>query len=110
MKKDDYFVLAYRILSYLYACFKSGEQPDTEWFGSDALKIPKGYWVNIMESLYNEGYIIGIAFPSAVGSADAVKLINLKITQKGIEFLQENTMMQKAKNFLKEIKEIVPRF
>ena len=27
MAKDDYFVLAYRILSYLYACFKAGERP-----------------------------------------------------------------------------------
>lgn len=108
MAKDDYFILAYRILSYLYACFKAGERPDTELFGPDALKISKGYWANILESLYNEGYIIGIAFLSAVGSTDTVKLINLKITQKGIEFLQENTMMQKSKDFLKEIKEIVP--
>lgn len=29
MAKNDYFVIAYRILTYLYECFKSGEKPDT---------------------------------------------------------------------------------
>ncbi len=29
MAKDDYFVLAYRILKYLYECFKAGERADS---------------------------------------------------------------------------------
>lgn len=32
----------------------------------------------------------------------------LAITPKGIEYVVDNSAMQKAKNFLKELKEIVP--
>ncbi|MFW5630377.1 hypothetical protein [Acetivibrio ethanolgignens] len=52
MAKDDYFVIVYRILNYLYECFKAGERPDMEMFGPVALRINNGYWVNVMESLY----------------------------------------------------------
>ena len=55
-----------------------------------------------------EGYIVGLVFPASIGSAVSVKVIDLRITQKGIEFLQENSMMKKAAAFLKTIKETVP--
>lgn len=108
MAKDDYFVLAYRILSYLYACFKAGERPDMDCISADVLHIPVGYWFNIMRSLTEEGYIVRFVFPASIGSAVSVKVIDLRITQKGIEFLQENSMMKKAAAFLKTIKETVP--
>ncbi len=107
MAKKDYFVIIYKILTYLYGCFQDGERPNIDFFGAEALEINKGYWVNVMESLYNEGYIMGIEF-IITGSIQGVKLINLKITQKGIEYLQENSAMTKAKDFLKAAKEIVP--
>lgn len=44
MAKDDYFVLAYRILKYLYECFKAGERADTDMFGPAALGINNGCW------------------------------------------------------------------
>ena len=82
MAKDDYFVLAYRILSYLYACFKAGERPDMDCISADVLHIPVGYWFNIMRSLTEEGYIVGLVFPASIGSAVSVKVIDLRITQK----------------------------
>lgn len=109
MAKNDYFVVAYRILTYLYGCFKTGEKPDTSIFGADALNINNSYWVNIIESLCNEGYIKGIMIVNS-GGVQGVKLIEPKITQKGIEYLTENSAMQKAKDFLKTVKEIVPGF
>lgn len=108
MAKDDYFVIAYRILSYLYECFKAAEKPDVDVFGPDALRINNGYWVNVMESLSNEGYISGAFFSGLLGGAKSAKLIDLKITQKGIAFLQENSLMAKAKDVLKTAKEIIP--
>lgn len=108
MAKDDYFVLVYRILNYLYEYFKVGEKPDLDMIGPAALGIPRGYWMNIMESLSNEGYIRGISFPSAIGTMGGVRVSNLKITQKGIEFLQDNSKIAQAKAFLKSIKETVP--
>ncbi|MCC8192152.1 MAG: YjcQ family protein [Ruminococcus sp.] len=38
----------------------------------------------------------------------SVKLDNIAITPSGIEFLQNNSTMAKAKNFLKTLKEIIP--
>lgn len=60
-----------------------------------------------MESLYNEGCIIGINIINSAG-IQGIKAIDLKITQKGIEYLQENSFMAKAKDFLKSAKEIIP--
>lgn len=106
MAKDDYFVLVYRVLKYLYECFKAGEKPETEVFGPEALGINNGYWVNLIESMVNEGYIIGIAFTS--GKARSAKVYDARITQKGIEYLQDNSKMQKAAEFLRTVKDIVP--
>lgn len=108
MAKDDYFVMVYRILEYLYACFKAGEQPDREQITPEALGINAGYWTNIFESLLTEGYIRGIEM--IPGPRGGVKIIDLKITERGISFLQDNSMIEKAKAALKTVKDIVPGF
>ena len=108
--KNDYFVVVYRILAYLYACFRAGESPDMDMFGPDALRINNGYWANVMESISNEGYVTGVSLAHRVGSAPGIKLANLKITQRGIEYLQENSAMRKAADFLKSVKDVVPGF
>lgn len=108
MANTDYFVIVYRILVYLYNCFQSGDKPDTEIFGPDALKINNAYWVNVMESIFNEGYITGISITNQLGGIQEIKIINLKITQKGIAYLQDNSKMAKARDFLKGIKETIP--
>ncbi|MCD7774413.1 MAG: YjcQ family protein [Clostridiales bacterium] len=108
MSKNDYFVIAYRILTYLYSCFMAGEKPDTEMFGPEALRINNGYWVNTMESLSNEGYITGIVFTEPLGGTRNAKIIDLKITEKGITFLHENSLIAKAKRTLKDVKDIIP--
>ena len=111
MAKDDYFVLAYKVLAYLYACLKAGESPSGEYlhYGTDKFPICESYWNYLIANLYRDGYITGVALVPIVGSADnGVKLLpNLQITPKGIEYLQENSMMRKAKEFLKEVKELL---
>ena len=76
MAKDDYFVMVYRILTYLYECFKQGERPDTCVFGPDALGINSGYWGNIMESLLSEGYIKGICVVPHMGGGFGIRSWN----------------------------------
>lgn len=108
MAKDDYFVIVYRILTYLYECFMTGEAPETDCFGPDALHINNGYWTNVMESIFNEGYIAGITVVPRISGAPGIKLLDLKITQKGIEYLEDNSKMAKARELLKAVKEMVP--
>lgn len=47
MAKDDFFVIAYRILAYLYSCMKAGEIPDVAKISYEKLKIPEKYWQDI---------------------------------------------------------------
>ncbi len=108
MAKDDYFVIVYRILKYFYECFKLGEMPERDMFSPDALGINNGYWVNVIESLVDEGHISGVSVIGYLGGSKGVKLIEPKITPKGIEFLQENSALAKAKNMLKAAKDIIP--
>ena len=112
MAKDDYHVIAYRILIYLYACLKQGQKPSMEYLhhSTDDFPVGKYYWHYILENLYKEGYIDGVVLVAVLGQTyKSVKTTEaLSITPKGIEYIQENGTMQKAKKFLKELKEIIP--
>jgi len=112
MAKDDYFILAYRFLSYLYACLKGGASPDWEYLNYNTKDFPIGesYWCYLLDHLISDGYIEGIVKMTRVGqSVPAFKEAGgIQITPKGIEYLQENSSMKRAAEFLKSIKEIVP--
>ncbi len=112
MAKDDYFVIAYKILSYLYVCMKIGEVPDLSYLHYDTEDFPvcRAYWNDIFSNLIEEGYIRGVAAVPVLGqTTHSIKLTEkLKITPAGIAYIQENSMMQRARNFLKEIKETIP--
>ena len=102
-------IILWSFIGFLPICTRA-LRPDTAMFGPDSLGINEGYWTNVMESIYHEGYVTGISVVSRLGAAPGIKLVNLKITQKGIEYLQENSAMQKAADFLRTVKEIVPGF
>ncbi len=108
MAKNDFFVIAYRILAYLYECMKQGVFPDLNDVSYERLGIPERYWIDVIRNLYDDGYITGIIIRDSVGGMTWVAPDNPRITISGIEFLQENTSMSKAKAFLKELKEIIP--
>ena len=46
MSRDDYFVLVYQILAYLYTCLKEGQQADPDYLKPDSplLGINEQYW------------------------------------------------------------------
>jgi len=114
MKKNDYFVIVYRILTHLYDCFQAGKWADLNMISSKTLQINNGYLVNIIESMLHEGYIrsyiIDANFMPSLNVTPGVKINNLKITQKGIEYLQEDHMMEKAEKALKEVEVFIPGF
>lgn len=61
------------------------------------------------EELQLSGYIDGVTIVSIAGAAKGVKLTeNLEITPSGIEYMQNNSTIEKAKKFLKTMKEICP--
>lgn len=111
MARDDYPVIVYQILAYLYTQLKSGEPVDARMLeaGSKYLNINERYWTFIMKNLLNEGFITGVMITKTFGDTFIVDhLENAMITPKGIEHLTDNSFLNKAKEFLKDIKAIVP--
>lgn len=110
MAKDDYFVIVYQILSYLYQRLKRGESMDARMISaeSDLYTIPYSYWLYIIENLVDDGYILGPKFLRADGKTQVVCLERTKITPKGIQYLFDNSLLEKAKAFFKDAKEIIP--
>ena len=98
MAKDDYFVIAYKILNYLYACMKAGETPNLSYLHYDTEDFPvcRACWNDIFSNLIEEGYIMGLAAVPILGqTTPSVKLTEkLKITSAGIAYIQENSTMQ----------------
>lgn len=111
MAKDDYYVIVYKILAYLYTQLKKGEKIESEMLMYDGslFRINRTYWTYIFENLTKDGYITGLSNIS-VGNGYYLKdqFANCQITPKGIEYLCENSLAEKAKQFLKEVKEITP--
>lgn len=111
MAKDDYHVIVYQILAYLYTKLKEGEPVDPELLKADSnyLKINEKYWQYIIINLYNCGLITGIVITKASGRVIIVNnLENCQITPAGIEYLCDNSFLKKAREFLKDAKAIVP--
>lgn len=110
MAKDDMHVIAYKILSYLYACLKSGKEPLKSVYGSNGtlFDIPESYWVVIMEKLAENGYIKGFKAMKTMEGMRIPIQCDLCITMAGVEYLQENSMMRKVAKTLKEAKDTIP--
>lgn len=112
MAKDDYHVIVYQILSYLYRRLKKGEHVDAAMLAPESplFKVNKRYWAYIIYNLSRYGMIEGVDFIEYEGIdiPYAACLDHCQITPAGIEYLCDNSFMEKAKSFLKEIKEIVP--
>lgn len=107
MASNDMQVLMYKILKYLYECMKLGKEARLEDFSynSKLFNIPKNYWLEIIYTLVTHGYIKG--FKVYENKYKDVKLYieydpPFKITYEGVIFLEENSGMKKASEFVKD--------
>lgn len=111
MARDDYHVIVYQILSYLYQQLKQGKDIDVSLIKHDSkyLRINRRYWKYVIISLLNEEYISGIVLEEDIN--ENIEIYNLdqcEITPKGIEYLTDNSTIEKAKRFMKDLKDILP--
>jgi hypothetical protein len=107
MAKDDYFVIVYKILRTLRAAMKV-EEFDPEQISPEILRIGVEYWEQILIMMYEEGYIKGVKpIPILGRPTKGVKVGAIRITQKGLEYLQENSMMKKVSDLVKGIGEFI---
>lgn len=108
MAKNDYFVIVYQVLKYLYECLKRGEKPELSYLSASTYSIPENYWAYIVISLANEEYVKGIKITPTKDGVVFGDLQDAIITPKGIEYLFENSLLEKAKKSLKDVKEMIP--
>ena len=112
MAKDDYYVIVYQILAYLYQCLKNGHKPDVSLieYGGHYCPVNKLYWTYVMEHLQAEGYIEGLDFARDIntGTTEVVGLEYIQITPAGIGYLLDNNLIAKAKRVAKDIADFIP--
>lgn len=79
----------------------------TEAISPAVLGVTKEFYDNVVEMIYNDGYISGIELKKYYNGYISYNLEDAKITTKGIDYINENTTMKKIYNTIKGIKDIV---
>lgn len=110
MAQDDMFVVMCKILGYLYDCMKRGVEPRPSMLAHDGemLNIDQGYWARILKKLVDHGFVSGVIVRGTWEGVPSVRFNRPAVTMEGVEFLQENSTMRKALEFLKETKSAIP--
>lgn len=103
----DNFKVIYRILKALEASMDCDEF-DMDMISHEKLGITQNRWITLMRQLVKSGYIDGIAVSISADGIPTVSVSNPCITLKGLEYLEENSLMQKAARLAKGIKEVIP--
>lgn len=113
MAKNDYHVIVYQILSYLYQCLKSGIDVEKEKLqpGSRIININEKYWEYIIFNIIDMGLVNGTSCRKTYdGHYTIVGLDEMMITPKGIEYLCDNSFLAKAKEFVQGTADVLSPF
>ena len=104
----DNFKIIYKILKIMEAAMDL-EEFDTKTISKEVLNLTEARWCRIIAMLVNEGYITGVeVWNSFDRGYPKVALSRPEITIKGLEYLEQNSLMKRAAEMAKGIKKIVP--
>ena len=103
---DDNFKCIYKILRALE---KAMDYPEFELSQIDynKLEISKERWARYLEMMADIGYIKGIRVYKDITGETDVDNDDIRITLKGLEYLTENSIMQRIYKATKGIKDII---
>lgn len=105
---NDNFKCIYKILRTLEASMDYTDY-DFSIISHTALGISKERWNCYIEMLSENDYIKDVIIRKyPYDNEIVIDTSNMKITLKGLEYLSENSIMQKLYNVAKGIKEITP--
>ena len=104
--KVDNFKAVYKILSSLE---EQMDKPnvDVSKFDNEQLGISKERWIKHIEMMEDIEYIKGCHIYTNIDGENICNTEDIKITLKGLEYLQENSIMQRIYKTAKGIKDIV---
>ena len=103
----DNFKCIYKILRTLEQAM---DYPSFEFdvISNESLGISKERWNSYIEMLSDNDYVKGVIIKKYIGGEAIIDISNMRITLKGLEYLTENSIMQRLYNLAKGIKEITP--
>jgi ribosomal protein S2 len=103
----DNFKAVYSILSCLERALDD-EKADMSKCDHESLGVSATRWTNYLEMMNDCGYVKGVEIRKSVIGGTMVNCDHIKITLKGLEYLQENSTMRKIYKTVKGIEDIVP--
>ena len=103
----DNFKAVYKILTALEKAMDLPEF-DISQVGPEALGVTQERWNRYIEMMADVGYIKGISLRKDITGGTLVEAGNARITLKGLEYLQENSIMRRLYNTARGITELIP--
>ncbi|MHA3065640.1 YjcQ family protein [Lacticaseibacillus saniviri] len=108
MANNDYFMVAFKILTYLKHCYENGENPNPDMLKPTMYNISANQLIQTFEMLLEDGYIANLGITGTTSGKVLSNLNNTRITSSGLQYLAENSMMQKAYRTAKELRDWLP--
>ncbi len=103
----DNFKAIYKILSALEASMDLNKA-NLEMFDATTLEVSKERWNKYIELMVDCGYVKGVRITPYINGNVRIDCSDIQITLKGLEYLQENSLMRKAYKIAKGIADITP--
>ena len=106
------FKIIYRILKAIKH-YEMAEIKTLEHFTPDMLKTTKENRDRLILKLIDAGYVTGFRVVQKIDGLESPVILwetsNPSVTIKGLEYLEDNSMMKKVKETLKGIANVVPK-
>lgn len=103
----DNFTAVYKILKSLEAAMDLPEF-ELEQVGPAKLGVSQERWSRYIEMMADIGLIKGVSVSHNIIGGTEIEDSGVRITLKGLEYLQENSFMKKAYRVAKGITDIIP--
>lgn len=112
MTKDDYYVIAAKILVYLYKKIKNKERMDSDYLSPMTKDFPidEKYFFYVVEMLDRQGFIEVNMRKAWGGDIVSIDKESMRILPTGIDYLKDNSSMRKVCETLKEARSIFSLF
>ncbi len=103
----DNFKAVYKILSTLEKAMDLPEF-DMSLISAEKLGVSQERYARYIEMMLDVGYIKGASIIKDITGETNIETNEMRITLKGLEYLQENSIMQKMYKAAKGITEFIP--
>lgn len=99
MAHDDFDVIAYKVLQYVYRCMKEGKQVDLDKTWEMAGCPPEDYWKAVLASLQADGFL-RVNDPRYDILGNVITPGSCAITLSGATYVRDNSEMARVRTFL----------